>query len=253
MAAEYFAVPLTVDEGLSTHRRHVRERLFDIGLVVLLSPFILVIGAVIAVAIYLDSPGPVIFRSVRVGRHGHSFEMFKFRKMRADAVGHPLTQVDDERFTPIGRFLAETRLDELPQVWNVLRGDMRLVGPRPELDCFVQAFPQQYEEILTVTPGITGAAQLEFMGESELLLGSDPAAIYRDAVLPNKIKIDVAYIRSRSFWRDLRIMALTAVMPFRVMSQRLRGGHARLRAHLPALAVALLLVVLFAVSSSSIF
>ncbi len=91
-------------------------------------------------AIYIDSPGPVMFRSWRVGRGGVPFAMLKFRKMRDDAGSDPLTIADDERFTPIGRFLAATRLDELPQVWNVLRGEMRLVGPRPELEYFVDQF-----------------------------------------------------------------------------------------------------------------
>jgi lipopolysaccharide/colanic/teichoic acid biosynthesis glycosyltransferase len=114
-----------------------RERWMDLALVLLASPFIILVWAAIAIAIYLDSPGPVLFRTIRVGRDGEPFEMFKFRKMRLDSAGHPVTLANDERFTPIGRFLTATRLDELPNVINVLRGEMRLVGPRPELECFV--------------------------------------------------------------------------------------------------------------------
>src|SRR5205807_3035693 len=141
---------------------------------------ILVVGAAIALSIYIDSPGPVIFRSWRVGKDGAPFAMLKFRKMRADVGNHPVTEPDDDRFTPIGRFLSATRLDELPQIWNVLRGEMRLVGPRPELEFFVEQFAPEYEEILSVTPGITGAAQLRFVDERWLLHGEDSAGTYRD-------------------------------------------------------------------------
>ena len=115
------------------------ERCFDVSLTIVALPLIVALGLVIALAIYLDSPGPVLYRSRRVGRGGEMFQMLKFRKMHRDAGSDPLTTSRDERFTPIGRFLAETHLDELPQIVNVLRGEMRLVGPRPELPVFHRA------------------------------------------------------------------------------------------------------------------
>ena len=150
----------------------------------LVGPFVALMSALIAIAIKLDSPGPVIYRSPRVGRHGRAFEMLKFRKMRNGETGLPLTVSYDERFTPIGRFLAITKLDELPQVWNVLRGDMRLVGPRPEMAEFVDHHPGPYAEILGVLPGITGPAQLSCASEGELLAAAhDPVAQYRQELL----------------------------------------------------------------------
>ena len=113
-------------------------RALDLTLVVLMLPFALVVGAVIALAVQLDSPGPVLYRSRRVGRGGRTFSMLKFRTMVRDAAGPPLSARADERYTPLGRTLAYSRLDELPQLWNVLRGEMRLVGPRPELEDFVR-------------------------------------------------------------------------------------------------------------------
>jgi lipopolysaccharide/colanic/teichoic acid biosynthesis glycosyltransferase len=235
-------------EGAS--RVSLVERCFDLALTIILLPLIALVGAAIALAIYIDSPGPVIYRSWRVGKHGVPFAMLKFRKMRADAGTHPLTVADDERFTPIGRFLAATRLDELPQVWNVLRGEMRLVGPRPEVEYFVAQFEDQYAEILTATPGITGVAQLQFVDEKSLLHGPDPAATYRDHVLPEKIKIDLAYVRSRRLSGDLMILARTLVLPANVFLGKLRARSNALRVWLPTAASAAVLVLMFVVTSA---
>jgi lipopolysaccharide/colanic/teichoic acid biosynthesis glycosyltransferase len=228
-------------------------RAFDVVILAILSPLIVIAGVAIAVAIYVDSPGHVIFRSVRVGRGGRRFEMFKFRKMHAGAGGHPLTQADDERFTPIGRFLAATRLDELPQVWNVIRGEMRLVGPRPEIDCFVDQFADEYAEILSVTPGITGVAQLRFLDEKALLHGHDPATAYRDRVLPHKIEVDIDYVRTRSFAYDVAILGRTVLMPFVLALKWARPRSSVLRGWASAAGLAGVLVVMFVLSSSNIF
>jgi lipopolysaccharide/colanic/teichoic acid biosynthesis glycosyltransferase len=226
------------------------ERWFDLTLLMLLMPIVLVAAAAIALAIYIDSPGPALYRSPRIGRDGEPFEMLKFRKMRREAPNHPVTLDDDERFTPIGRFLAATRLDELPQAWNVLRGDMRLVGPRPELDYFVNQFPEQYAEILSVTPGITGNAQLRFVDERLLLAGPDPAATYSAHVLPVKIEIDLAYARSHSLRGDLKIIARTAALPFAVLVGRLRTRSATLRPWIPTAVTAAALALTFVLVSS---
>jgi lipopolysaccharide/colanic/teichoic acid biosynthesis glycosyltransferase len=182
-------------------------------------PLIALLFALIALAIVLDSPGPVLYRARRIGQGGKPFVMFKFRKMRAGAAGPALTTIDDARFTPIGRFLAMTRLDELPQLWNVVRGDMRLVGPRPEVEEFVRLYPDEYADIHRVVPGITGLAQLRFAGESRLLahIADDVLADhYGSALLPEKIRLDRRYIESRSPLLDARILALTALLPIRV-------------------------------------
>jgi lipopolysaccharide/colanic/teichoic acid biosynthesis glycosyltransferase len=229
----------------------VAQRCLDVALTLLLTPVIIIVGAAIALAIYIDSPGPVIYRSERVGRNGRPFEMLKFRKMRREADNGPVTLDDDHRFTPIGRFLAATRLDELPQAWNVLRGDMRLVGPRPELECFVSQYAEQYQEILTVTPGVTGSAQLRFVDEKHLLGGPDPETTYRTQVLPAKLEIDLAYARSHSLAGDIRILIRTAALPFALLFERLhhRSGWQQ---WLPVTTAALLLAVVFVAFSSQL-
>jgi lipopolysaccharide/colanic/teichoic acid biosynthesis glycosyltransferase len=135
--------------------------------------------------------------------------MLKFRKMRHGATGVPLTLPDDERFTRVGRFLARTRLDELPQLWNVLKGDMSLVGPRPEDPVFVARHRSACATILNLRPGITGLSQLAFARESELLDANDRVADYVGRILPRKLEIDQLYVRERSLWRDLEILAWT--------------------------------------------
>jgi lipopolysaccharide/colanic/teichoic acid biosynthesis glycosyltransferase len=230
----------------------VAQRCFDLVLITLLLPVIVLVGAAIALAIYVDSPGPVMFRSWRVGRDGVPFPMLKFRKMRADAGSHPVTLADDERFTPIGRFLSATRLDELPQIWNVLRGEMRLVGPRPELEYFVAQYPGEYDEILSVLPGITGQAQLRFLDEKSLLAGNDPASHYSTHVMPEKIAIDLDYVRSQSMLRDLALIARTVVLPFTLVAHRVHARSRALRVWLPTAASAVVLVLMFVVTSSHI-
>lgn len=226
------------------------QRLLDVSLVVALLPVICPVAALIALVIYLDSPGPVIYRSWRIGRHGRRFQMLKFRKMHRDAAGLPLTLADDERFTPIGRFLAATRLDELPQVVNVLRGEMRLVGPRPELEHFVARYADEYAAILTVTPGITGPAQLRFLDERALLSGPRPEATYASQVLPAKIAIDLRYVREHSLRTDLLILARTATLPAALLADRLRRRPGLLREWLPAVVCGLVLVLVFVLVAS---
>jgi len=226
------------------------QRGFDLLLTLILAPVFLIVGTAIAIAIYVDSPGPVIFRSWRIGKGGVPFAMLKFRKMRADAGNHPVTLADDERFTPIGRFLSATRLDELPQVWNVLRGEMRLVGPRPELETFVAEFADEYDEILTVLPGITGEAQLRFLDEKSLLAGPDPASHYRDHVMPEKIKIDLDYVRSHSLLGDMVLLARTIALPVALLVRKLHRSSRTVRVWLPTAASAVVLVLMFLVTSS---
>jgi lipopolysaccharide/colanic/teichoic acid biosynthesis glycosyltransferase len=218
------------------------ERCLDLAIVIVFLPVLALVAGALALAIYLDSPGSVIYRQRRIGLHGEPFEMLKFRKMHREAHDHPLTNEDDERFTPIGRFLAATRLDELPQVINILRGEMRLVGPRPELECFVTEFAAEYSDILSVAPGLTGNAQLRFAGEASLLSGPDPQTTYIDHVMPVKVAIDLEYVRNHSVSCDVLILVRTITLPFHLMIARLRRP-APMSVVLPSAACALVLVL----------
>jgi len=199
----------------------------DVTLVLFALPLLLPLGLVVALAVFLDSPGPVIYRSQRIGRGGLLFEMLKFRTMTRDAEGPPLSAAGDDRYTPLGRRLALSRLDELPQIWNVLRGDMRLVGPRPEVEGFVAAYAGEYERILSVPPGLTGPAQVEYAWEGEELAKAqavDRARVYRESILPYKLAIDLAYVNRHGIARDMALLARTFVLPFHQIGVRLVEG-----------------------------
>jgi lipopolysaccharide/colanic/teichoic acid biosynthesis glycosyltransferase len=229
-----------------------RLRAFDLAVCLLVLPAALMVGAITALLIYVDSPGSVFYPSVRVGREGRTFKMFKFRKMRRTARGGPLTMSDDERFTPIGRLLAMTKLDELPQLWNVIRGDMRLVGPRPEVPEFVSRYREEYDEVLTVLPGITGPAAVEYASESHLLsLQRDPRRFYEDAIMPHKIQLDLDYIRTRTLRGDVRILLATILVPVSKLAGQIGGDRRARRAEAGLLLGAcVLLLVTFALASS---
>jgi lipopolysaccharide/colanic/teichoic acid biosynthesis glycosyltransferase len=201
-------------------------RLLDLSLVLLLLPAALLVGVVVSLAIVIDSPGPVIYRSRRIGRSGLPFEMLKFRTMVRDADGPLLSAHGDERYTPLGRTLAYSRLDELPQLWNVLRGEMRLVGPRPELEDFVREFPAEYERILGVPPGLTGPAQVAYAWEGETLARAqsiDRARLYRDEILPYKVAIDLDYAERHGVRSDLALLARTLLLPALRLFRKVTG------------------------------
>jgi lipopolysaccharide/colanic/teichoic acid biosynthesis glycosyltransferase len=192
-----------------------------LGLVILW-PFFLLIAAVIKA----QSPGPVFYRGVRVGRDGTLFRIFKFRTMvvGADKIGGPSTAGDDPRVTWIGRFLRKYKLDELPQLLNVLKGEMSLVGPRPEVPQYVELFTQEERAILKVRPGITDWASLWNLDEGEVLAGSpDPERAYMEKVRPGKISLQLEYVRHRSFFMDLVILLQTLVAVFLRMRPRRVG------------------------------
>jgi lipopolysaccharide/colanic/teichoic acid biosynthesis glycosyltransferase len=165
--------------------------------------------AVVVLAIRLESRGPGFYRCRRIGFRGREFAMLKFRKMHEDASGPALTAKEDERFTRLGRFLARTKLDEIPQLWNVLKGDMSLVGPRPEDPGFVQEQADAYRRILKVRPGITGFSQLAFAKESEILDPDDSLRHYLRSILPQKVGMDRFYAERRTLRMDLRILFWT--------------------------------------------
>lgn len=189
------------------------KRAFDlfcsaIGLLALAPVF-----AVVSVLIVRDSPGPVFFRQVRVGRQGRLFRIHKFRTMRHDLVGKGLsiTVGQDPRVTRIGAFLRRYKLDELPQLIDVLRGSMSLVGPRPEVPEYVALYPERDREIvLSVRPGITDRASVEFSDESALLAGaSDPQRVYVEEILPTKRRYYLDYVATRTFAGDIDIILKT--------------------------------------------
>ena len=189
------------------------KRLFDIvcagiGLL-LLSPLLLAV----AVWVRLDSPGPVMFRQERVGRFGATFRIHKFRTMRVDAprLGPQITIGDDARITRSGRWLRASKVEELPQLWDVLRGAMSLVGPRPEVPRYVALYPAELRElVLSVRPGITDPASLSFRNESELLArAEDPEREYVEVVMPMKLRLAADYVRNASLGGDIRLILAT--------------------------------------------
>lgn len=191
------------------------KRLFDVlasfvGLVFLVPAFF-----VVAVLIKADSKGPVFFRQERVGRWGHVFRIHKFRTMVVDSEhqGLQITVGGDARVTRVGRWLRKYKIDELPQLLDVLQGDMSLVGPRPEVPRYVALYPDEVRDVvLSVRPGITDKASIEFRDENELLAQSlDPHQVYITEVLPIKLGIYVDYVGSRTFWGDISIILRTLI------------------------------------------
>lgn len=199
-----------------TRRTRVLKRTLDLTLSVLSLPLLLPVMILIAVAIKRDSPGPVFYRQVRVGRGGRPFRIFKFRSMVADASrkGTALTVKADTRVTRAGRFLRQTKLDELPQVFNILVGDMSIVGPRPEVPEFMKFYsPGQRSIILSMRPGMTDYAALLFRNESALLDQSrDPVEFYRTVIMPTKFRCYERYSHDLGMLTDLRIMLATILL-----------------------------------------
>lgn len=188
------------------------KRLFDIVVAAAALIVLCPLFAIIAVLIKWDSNGPVFFKQSRIGRHFRPFSIYKFRTMLWDAwaTGPLLTVGDDPRITRVGRWLRRTKLDELPQLINVLSGDMSFVGPRPEVERYVRLFRTEYTEILQVRPGITDLASLKYRGESTLLARSlKPEEEYVTRILPDKLRLGQQYVRELSLGRDVMLIART--------------------------------------------
>lgn len=200
------------------------KRAFDVAFSVLgllaLCPLLLLIAAVVK----LGTPGPVFYRGARTGRFGKPFRIFKFRTMVVDAeqVGGTTTGKDDPRITRVGRLLRKYKLDELPQLLNVLCGDMSFVGPRPEVAEYTDAYSQEERAILDVRPGITDLSSLRFADLQEFVGGDDPDGAFRERVLPEKIALRLKYVRERSFLLDASILLRTFWV---VLSKPFRGGR----------------------------
>lgn len=176
-----------------------------------MAPFALLAGGAIAIAIAIDSPGSILYRSARVGLGGLDFEMLKFRSMRVDSAGHAISGARDLRITRVGAFLRRTRLDELPQLWNIAKGQMSFVGPRPEDRIFTDLYPEEYKVILSVLPGITGPTQLRYAAIEAVALSEarDPESYYIEHLLPGKVEMDCVYAQSRTLLGDLALLART--------------------------------------------
>lgn len=202
------------------------KRLFDLAVgctgLVLAAPVI----AASAVAIKLDSRGPVVFRQVRVGRGKQPIHTLKLRTMVADAarIGPQITSGHDPRITRVGRWLRKAKLDELPQLWNVVRGDMSIVGPRPEVPRFVERYDARWEPLFRVRPGLTDLASIAFRDEDQLLaLARDHERAYRDVIMPLKLELALEGMRRSSLCHDLGVIAGTVGALFGLQS---RGQNA---------------------------
>jgi lipopolysaccharide/colanic/teichoic acid biosynthesis glycosyltransferase len=188
------------------------KRLFDIivslVMLVLLSPLFLLISLLIII----DSRGGVFYKQVRVGKFGKDFKLFKFRTMRPDSDQKGLLTVGakDSRITRIGIYLRKYKLDELPQLLNVLGGSMSLVGPRPEVRKYVDLYTEEQAKVLNVKPGITDYASIEYINENEILAqSSNPEKVYIEEVMPAKLKLNQIYIQNPGLLQDLKILLLT--------------------------------------------
>src|SRR5262245_23169632 len=199
------------DSTMSALADAVLRRVVDVTvtgvLLVVLSPLI----AVLVLLVRATSPGPGFFRQTRIGRHGRPFVLLKLRTMRADAAGPAITAGPDPRIAPLGARLRRAKLDELPQLWNVLRGDMSLVGPRPELPDYVARYTPAERAVLRARPGLTDPASLAWADEAATLATfADPQRAYARVVLPRKLALSLAYLERRTVWSDLAVVARTA-------------------------------------------
>jgi lipopolysaccharide/colanic/teichoic acid biosynthesis glycosyltransferase len=190
----------------------VLKRSFDIVASFLGLLLLLPLLVVLTIVLRWESSGPTFYRGLRAGRHGKAFRIFKFRTMvaNADKIGGPSSSADDPRITRVGSFLRRYKLDELPQLLNVLTGEMSLVGPRPEVMQEVLLYTEEEKRLLEVRPGITDWASIRFRNEGEILRGSaDPHATYREKIRPEKIRLGLEYVEKRSFLTDCQIIAST--------------------------------------------
>ncbi len=213
-----------VRTGGSGFYAFVGKRIFDLAVsvagLIFLSPFLLLI----AMLVKISSRGPALFKQQRIGRGANLFLLYKFRSMNSDAsaTGSSITSAGDSRITAFGRLLRKTKFDELPQLWNVLRGEMSLVGPRPEVPEFVRDCAA-FAPLLNSRPGITDPASIAFRHEEAILAGQqDPEFFYREQLLPQKLALSLRYLENISFRRDLSILFLTFLSVFQTSPRQ--GG-----------------------------
>nr|MBN1229296.1 sugar transferase [Anaerolineae bacterium] len=186
----------------------VIRRLADIGISLLALISLLPVFAGVSAAIALTSSGPVLHRAMRVGQGGRLFTLYKFRTMvaNAESLGPGITAADDNRITPIGRLLRRTKLDEFPQLINVLRGDMSLVGPRPEDPRYVALYTPEQQKVLAEKPGITSPASIRYRHEEAMLADDQWEERYIAEIMPAKLALDLEYLATRTSWTDIRVI-----------------------------------------------
>jgi lipopolysaccharide/colanic/teichoic acid biosynthesis glycosyltransferase len=192
-------------------------RILDLLISFVFLLFFLPIFLAIGILVRLSSPGGVFYKQVRIGKDGVPFELYKFRSMRigSDKLGLLTIGSNDNRITKIGSFLRATKLDELPQFINVMKGDMSIVGPRPEVEKYTSLYSNQQARVLKVLPGITDLASIKFRNENELLaLQDNPEEYYIQEVIPYKIKLNLEYIENRNVFNYLKIIFLTLIHVF---------------------------------------
>jgi len=225
---EYEAPDSEVNEGRNGNAEHFDvtqflkikrttlfvKRLFDIIVSTLSLVVLAVFFLILAIIIKINSEGPVFYRQTRVGKNGRLFKILKFRTMviDADKTGRQITVGADPRITGAGRFLRKTKMDELPQIINIVTGDMSFVGPRPEVPKYVELYTETQRQVLLVRPGITDTASIEFRNESDVLArSSDPERLYVEEIIPIKLNYNLQYIRSISVLNDIKLILLTVL------------------------------------------
>ncbi len=205
------------------------KRSVDVTLAIFLLTVTFPILALAAIVIKLDSEGPAIFRQIRMGRGFRRFELYKLRTMLTQSDGPAYTLGTDHRITRSGRWLRRSKIDELPQLWNVLRGDMSLVGPRPVIPELTLEFKHAYNRLLAVRPGLTDPATLKYCRESEILaMVPDPLMYFKTVVTPDKLRISQAYMRCATMRSDLGLMVKTAVFMLPITKKRRADRHLRI-------------------------
>lgn len=213
---EYAVSDFPINEALQWRKKrlisHAFKRLFDILFsvigILLLSPILLLTS----VAVFISSGTPVLFKQVRVGRDTELFRVYKFRSMtvNAEKCGAQITIKNDTRITALGAFLRRTKLDELPQLFNVLAGKMSIVGPRPEVVKYVSLYNREQIKVLYMRPGITDTASIKYRNENDILAtAKDPEQVYQEQVMPDKLKLNIEYIEGFSFYGDIKIILKT--------------------------------------------
>ena len=192
----------------------ILKRVFDIIVSLILLVFLIIPIAVISILIKVNSPGPVLFKQKRVTTYGRIFKIYKFRTMvvNAESLGSKVTTKNDSRITSIGKTLRKFRLDELPQIFNVIGGTMSFVGTRPEVEKYVDMYEDEYYATLLLPAGITSLTSIKFKDEDNLLASADPEKVdetYVNVVLPKKMEYNLQYIKNFGFWYDIKIMLKT--------------------------------------------
>jgi len=188
--------------------KYAFDRIFAFIGIIIAFPFFIILPVIIRV----DSKGPVLFKQKRVGKNGYLFTMYKFRSMQINDGTNTVTSRNDSRITRVGTFLRKWKLDELPELINVLAGDMSFVGPRPDVPGYADQLKGEYRNILLLRPGVTGPATLKYLDEEEILSGvSDPKQYNDEVIFPDKVRINLNYLEKFSFTGDLKIIFYTLI------------------------------------------